>query len=192
MSACPGDRHVFKCVALHSHNVEWVSEVYIESPLQIVINSPVSTPLHASRNTDSYVILESVAFVNGTLQLTSSLNIVVSSSIREQNHTVACLNNDLGTLQSITFQVAGMYTDVAADTLVLQSLLFGGSGALEVIPLAIGFPPFNLILGCPLLEVWHKTVSCAGFTVTVVVYLHPLLQKLVRRLQPLMSSPLHT
>ena len=108
MPACPGDRHVFRCVASHSHNVEWISEEYIDGRLQVASNSPMSTPMQDSGNRETYVVLESVMDVNGRHQLTSSLNITVTPNSTDRNHTITCVNADLGTQQSMTFQVAGM------------------------------------------------------------------------------------
>ena len=67
----------------------------------------MSKPIQASGNGDTYAVLESVGLESDGLQLTSSLNIVVSPSIAYRNHTVKCLNVDLGTQQSISIQIAG-------------------------------------------------------------------------------------
>ena len=75
--------------------------------MEILRTSPIGTPLHDSRNTDTYVVMDGVEQVNGGFQLTSMLTIVIIPSLREQNHTVTCLNRALGTQQSVTFQVAG-------------------------------------------------------------------------------------
>ena len=109
MSACPGESHQFECVAPFSLTIEWTSDEYISGlNMQITTNSPIGTPL-ASGNGGTYAVLESIiGLENGGLQLVSSLNIVISPNIREQNHTVTCLNVDLGTQQSITFRMAGM------------------------------------------------------------------------------------
>ena len=105
---CPGDRLVFRCIASYSYNIEWRSEEYIDGRLQIASNSPLSTPVQDSGNRETYAVLESVMNVNGRHQLTSSLNIMVTPNSTDQNHTITCVNNDLGTQQSVTFQVAGM------------------------------------------------------------------------------------
>ena len=107
VSACPGESHQFECRASYSHNIEWTSDEYIGGRMEITSSSPIRTPLQSSGNTDTYAMLESLESVNGGLQLTSLLNIVISPSLREQNHTITCLNVDLGTQQSITFQMAG-------------------------------------------------------------------------------------
>lgn len=108
VSACPGDRHQFKCTVSYSHTIEWTSEEYIGDGMQITSSTSVGVPLEASRDMDTYAVLDSrVELENGWLQLTTSLNIIISSSLRERNHTVTCLNIDLGTQQSITFQMAG-------------------------------------------------------------------------------------
>ena len=52
-------------------------------------------------------MLDGAEQVNGGLQLTSTLTIVILPSLGEQNHTVTCLNRDLGTQQSVTFQIEG-------------------------------------------------------------------------------------
>ncbi len=109
--ACPGARHVFKCGALHSHNVKWISEEYIDGRLRIVSNSPMSTPdpMQDSGNSKTYAVLENVTLVNGRLQLTSSLNNMVTPNSTDRNHTITCVNIDLGTQQSMSFQVEGMW-----------------------------------------------------------------------------------
>ena len=104
--ACPGDRHIFRCIASHSHNVEWISEEYIDGRLQVASNSPMNTPMEDSGNRGTYAVLESVMDINGRHQLISSLNITVTSNRAGRNHTITCVNNDLGTQQSMTFQVA--------------------------------------------------------------------------------------
>ena len=75
--------------------------------MEILSNSPIGTPLHDSRNTDTYAVMDGAEQVNGGLQLTSTLTIIILPSLREQNHTVTCLNKDVGTQQSVTFQIAG-------------------------------------------------------------------------------------
>ena len=75
--------------------------------MEILSSSPIGTPLHYSRNTDTYVVMDRAEQVKEGLQLTSVLTIVILPSLREQNHTVTCLNRDLGTQQSVTFQIAG-------------------------------------------------------------------------------------
>ena len=108
VSACPGDRHQFKCIVSYSHTTEWTSEEYIGGGMQITSSMPIGMPLQASGDMDTYAVLDSrEELENGGLQLTTSLNIMISSSLRERNHTVTCLNIDLGTQQSITFQMAG-------------------------------------------------------------------------------------
>ena len=74
----------------------------------VTSSSPIGTPLKASGNTDTYAVLDRRELnMNGAVQLTSSLYILISPSIREQNHTITCLNSDLGTQQSMTFRMAG-------------------------------------------------------------------------------------
>ena len=108
MSACPGDRHQFVCTALYSHSIVWRSDEYIgDHIIEISSSSPIGTPLHDSGNTSTYTVLDGAEQVNGGLQLTSMLTVVILPSLREQNHTVTCLNRDLGTQQSVTFQIAG-------------------------------------------------------------------------------------
>ena len=75
--------------------------------MEITSSTPIGTPLRISGNTDTYAMLESLESVKGGLQLTSLLNIVISPSLRERNHTITCLNIDLGTQQNTTFQMAG-------------------------------------------------------------------------------------
>ena len=105
---CPGDRHQFECTALYSHNIEWISDEYIGDRIVVTSSSPIGIPLKASGNyTDTYAVLDNEGQVNGGLQLTSSLYIVISLSIMERNHTITCLNGDLGTQQSVTFRMAG-------------------------------------------------------------------------------------
>ena len=108
VSACPGDRHKFECTALYSHNITWTSDEYIGGRMVVTSTSPIGTPLKASGNyTDTYAVLDNEGQVNGGLQLTSSLYIVISPSIMERNHTITCLNGDLETQQSVTFRMAG-------------------------------------------------------------------------------------
>ena len=74
----------------------------------VTSSSPIGTPLKASGNTDTYAVLDRRGLnMNGAIQLTSSLYIVISLSIMEQNHTITCLNGDLGTQQSVMFRMAG-------------------------------------------------------------------------------------
>ena len=69
-------------------------------------SSPIGTRLHNS--TETYAVLDRVEQVIGGPQLTSTLSVTLPiPSVGEQNHTVICLNSDLGTQQSVTFQVAG-------------------------------------------------------------------------------------
>ena len=75
--------------------------------MEISSSLQIGTPLHDSRNTETYAVLERAEQVNGGLQLTSMLTVVILPSLREQNHTVTCLNRDLGTQQSMTFQISG-------------------------------------------------------------------------------------
>ena len=113
--ACPGQSHQFKCTVSYSQRMAWISEEYIGlngDRLYLTSESSVGTPLRASGNPTTFTTLIDTTIVqeNGRLQLTSSLNITISHSILEQNHTVTCLNVDLGTEKSIhvTFQIAGM------------------------------------------------------------------------------------
>ena len=108
--ACPGDRYQFVCRALYSQNIEWISHEYIgghDDNMEISSNSPIGRPLRASGNTDTFAVMDRAEQMNGGLQLTSTLTIIILPSIRKQNHTVTCLNSDLGTRQSITFDMAG-------------------------------------------------------------------------------------
>ena len=107
VSACPGERHQFVCT-LYSHSIVWRSDEYIgDHMMEISSSLQIGTPLHDSRNIETYAVLERAEQVNGGLQLTSMLTVVILPSLREQNHTVTCLNRDLGTQQSMTFQISG-------------------------------------------------------------------------------------
>ena len=104
--ACHGETIMFECVALYSLSINWISEEYIGAPLHITSNSPVGIPQQASGNVNTSAKLDRVDSENRTLQ--SSLHIIIPESVGEQNHTIICVNVDLGTQQSITFQTAGM------------------------------------------------------------------------------------
>ena len=111
VSACPGDRHQLVCRALYAHNIVWISHDYIgRYDMEISVSSPIGRPLRVSGNTDTYAVMDRAEKVNGSFQLTSTLAIVIVPSLGEQNHTVTCLNRDLGTQQSVTFHIAGIRT----------------------------------------------------------------------------------
>lgn len=105
---CPGDRINLSCVSIDSQSHAWSSAEYINSEqLRFSVDDPDNIRHKSPQNPDVVAWLTNVSQVNGVSQITSSLNITILPSITMRNHSVECINSDVGTRSTVTFHYAG-------------------------------------------------------------------------------------
>ena len=110
MFTCPGERVHFECAVIHSEILGWMSSVYIDkdAPIHFSYNSSLNAPQKISE--DNHAMLTSKSMETGIIDLTAVLSITVRESIvRDRSHSIICLSDDVGTLTTISFHLAGMY-----------------------------------------------------------------------------------
>jgi hypothetical protein len=106
---CPGDRIILNCVSVYSQSHTWSSAEYINGEqLRFSLDDDPDNATHKSQQNPGVVArLTNTSQVNGVPQITSSLNITILPSIIMRNHSVQCINTDIGTMSTITFHHAG-------------------------------------------------------------------------------------
>ena len=107
MFACPGDIVQFECVTIDSQSLAWMSETYIGPGATVLFSygSPINVPEKSSGI--NFAMLMNTSRETGRIQLTSMLSITVLENIKDQLHSVTCLNVDIQTTTTISFQLAG-------------------------------------------------------------------------------------
>lgn len=105
---CPGDRINLNCVSIDSQSHAWNSTEYTNSEeLRFSVDDPDNILHKNPQNPDVVAWLTNISQVNGVLQITSSLNITILPSIIMRNHSMECINSDVGTRSTVTFHYAG-------------------------------------------------------------------------------------
>ena len=78
------------CVTLDSNHHTWTSDNYTGEDLHIWHTLPIGQQRNSTRFPNTSAVLVSKSEVNGRLQLTSRLTIMVSESAANQLHSVTC------------------------------------------------------------------------------------------------------
>ena len=107
--ACPGDIVQFECVTIDSQSLAWMSEYYIgpRATVPFSYGSPIN--IREESPGINFAMLMNTSRETGRIQLTSMLSITVLESIKDQSHSVTCLNVDIQTTTTVSFQLAGRY-----------------------------------------------------------------------------------
>ena len=115
---CPGETIEFTCTTTGSSRLVWTSDDYIGVSSQFEFRSidDIGTTKTSPSNPDTIANLTSVD--GEIILLTSILQIVTTSTIRSS--TITCISGGLGTTNTSTVQVAGMYI----NTLVKLSFMY--------------------------------------------------------------------
>lgn len=106
--ACPGESIKFVCITRNSSTLVWKSKEYLGNGelITFILLDWQGTRYESLNNPDSSAILDSISTVNGSIDITSTFSIVVSSDLSDIQ-MVTCINVDIGTRKTINFMVAG-------------------------------------------------------------------------------------